>query len=149
MDNLIKDTNHWQNLNPPLSPNEYEVELYKHHTKGFGPVCLLGMTKELINLCDFMVDLNPIKQTKPVLKHDWAEINEWSEVVIGDGALNLSGLSLVDKLFKNSNKVICRVFLKKLDGMKYATHFPTEFPGASLVIPTQENVVMVVWERLF
>ncbi len=149
MNYLIKDTDHWQNLSPPLSPNEYEVELYKHHSKGFRPICLLGMTKELINLCDFMVDLNPIKQIKPVIKSDWTEINECAGVILGDGVLNLTGLSLIDNLLKNSNKIICRVFLKKLDGMKYATHFPTEFHRDSLVVPNQYNLAMVFWDKSF
>lgn len=149
MKNLIEDSHHWQNLQPPLSPNDYEVELYRHHTKGCGPICLLGMTKKLIPLCDFMVDLNPIKQEKPVIKCDWSQIKEQVEVVIGDGVLNLSGLGLVDELLKITNRLICRVFIKKLDGMKYATHFPKEFPKSKLVIPTQENVVLVVWDNSF
>lgn len=147
MKKLIKDTNHWQNLNPPLSPNEYEVELYRHHIRGYGPICLLGMTKELIPLCDFMVDLNPIPKEKPVIKCDWAKIKQESEVIIGDGVLNLCGLELVKDLLQVTNKLICRVFLEKLDGMKYATHFPKEFPESSLVVPTQENVVIVAWEK--
>jgi hypothetical protein len=31
--------------------------------------------------------------------------------------------------------------------MKYATHFPQEFPNAKMVIPTQEDIAMVVWEN--
>jgi hypothetical protein len=147
MENLIKDTNHWQNLNPPLSPNKYEVELYRHHIRGYGPICLLGMTKELIPLCDFMVDLNPIKQEKPVIHSDWSHIKQECDVIIGDGVLNLCGLDLANNLLKITNKLICRVFMNKLEGMKYATYFPNEFPGSSLVIPTQENVVMVIWEK--
>lgn len=147
MKNLIKDTNHWQNLMPPLSPNGYEVELYKHHTKGHKPICLLGMTKELISICDFMVDLNPIKQEKPVIMSDWSQINQMCDVIIGDGVLNLSGIDLVSVLMKKTNKLICRIFLKKLEGMKYATHFPNEFSNSSIIIPTQENVVMVIWEK--
>jgi hypothetical protein len=147
MNDLIKDTSHWQNLKPPLSPNEYEVELYRHHIKGHGPICLLGMTKELIKLCDFMVDLNPIQQEKPVLRSDWSQINRHVDVIIGDGVLNLCGLDLLNNLLKITNKLICRVFMNKLEGMKYATYFPNEFPGSSLVIPTQENVVMVIWEK--
>jgi len=147
MNDLIKDIDHWQNLKPPLSPNEYEVELYRHHIKGYGTICLLGMTKELISICDFMVDLNPISQEKPVIKSDWHQIKQDCDVVIGDGVLNLCGLDLVESLLKITNKLICRVFLKKLEGMKYATYFPNEFPGATMVVPTQENIVMVIWEK--
>lgn len=142
-----EDANHWQNLNPPLCPNEYEVEIYKHHIKGFGPICLLGMTKQLSPYCDFMVDLNPMPQYRPVIKCDWNNLTEHAEVIMGDGVINLEGLQIIDKLIKNYNKIICRVFLKKFSWMKYASHFPQKFPTASLVIPTQDDIVMVVWER--
>ena len=144
---MIKDTEYWQNLSPPLCPNSYEVELYHHHSKGYGPVCLLGMTKELQPLCEFMVDLHPVQQTKPVLRGDWRDIKEFAEVFIGDGVVNLVGLDLVDDLLKIAEKVVLRVFLKKFPWMKYATHFPDKFPGSSIVIPTQENIAIVVWEK--
>ena len=147
MDKLIEDVDHWQNLKPPLSPNEYEIEIYRHYTKGHKPICLLGTTKELIGLCDYMVDLNPTEKSKPVVKCDWKNFNDFSEVVIGDGVLNLVGIDLVYHLLKNSKKVVCRVFLKKLEGMKYAQYFPSEFIDAKLVIPTQKNVAIVVWEN--
>ena len=147
MESPLNDTQHWQNLRPPLAPNEYEVEIYRHHSRGMGAVCLLGMTKSLIPLCDFMVDLNPIPQEKLVVKNDWAELKVRPNVILGDGVLNLSGMGLVEKLLSASDKVVCRVFLRKLEGMKYAQHFPTEFPGAELVIPTQDDVAMVVWGR--
>jgi hypothetical protein len=146
---IINDAEHWKNLFPPLCPNVYEIELYKHHSKGYGPICLLGMTKELQNLCDFMVDLYPTNQQKPVIKENWNNLKEYAEVVIGDGVLNLEGLQLVDKLINRYEKLIFRVFLKKFPWMKYATHFPQEFPGASLVIPTQEHIAMVIWDNTF
>jgi len=144
---MIHDTQHWQNLKPPLSPNEYEISLFKFHTHGLNPVCLLGMTKELIPLCDFMVDLNPIEQNKPVIKSDWKQLDKKSSVIICDGGLNLTGLELVDHLLQLTEKIVCRVFLKKLEGMKYAEYFPQEFFGAELVIPTQENVAIVIWNK--
>jgi hypothetical protein len=144
---MIDDTNHWQNLKPPLSPNPYEVELFKFHINQLHPVCLLGMTKELIPLCDFMVDLNPIPQNKPVIQSDWKQLDQKSSVIIGDGILNLSTLDIIDHLLELTTKIVCRVFLKKLEGMKYAQHFPKEFAGAELVIPTQKDVVMVIWNK--
>ena len=142
---MIHDTQYWQNLQPPLAPNAYEVELFKLHTNGLHPVCLLGMTKELIPLCDYMVDLNPIPQNKPIIQSDWKNLNKESSVIIGDGVLNLAGLELINCLLKLTTKIVCRVFLKKFNGMKYAQHFHTEFLGASLVIPTQENISIVIW----
>lgn len=147
-DKLIRDTKHWQNLRPPLSPNEEEVAIYEKKCLGRRPVCLLGMTKELIYLCDYMVDLNPTSQAKPVIKSDWAsfDVSAPAEVVIGDGVLNLAGPGLVDLLLKRHEVVVCRVFKRKLEGMKYATHFPTSFPGAKEVLETQPDIVMVTWE---
>jgi hypothetical protein len=142
----IQDKNHWENLKPPLSPNDYEIEIYRHHIKGLKPVCLLGNTKKLVPLCDFMVDLNPNDNLeKEVLKSDWRNFEKFSEVTIGDGVLNLEGQDLVYDLLKFTKKVICRIFLKKLEGMKYAQHFPNSFFDAEMVIPTQENVVIAIW----
>jgi|LakMenE18May11ns_1017448.scaffolds.fasta_scaffold9018040_1 hypothetical protein len=144
---MIKDLNYWQNLSPPMCPNSYEIELYHHHVKGCGPVCLLGMTKQLQHLCEYMIDLHPIKQDRPVLRKNWNEIDTYSEAFIGDGVLNLEGLQLVDKLLKNCEKLVFRVFLKKFSWMKYEKHFPDKFPNAKFVIPTQEDIAIVVWEN--
>lgn len=144
---IKEDINHWQNLKPPLCPNSYEIEIYSHHTKGHSPVCLLGMTKELQFLCDYMVDLHPIEQSKPVYKKDWKNFSENAEVIIGDGVLNLEGLDLVDLLINKCKKLIFRVFLKKFDWMKYAIFFPNHFPKSSLVIPTQKDIAIVVYEN--
>lgn len=140
----LLDTRHWQNLKPPLSPDEREVEIYARHCGQDRPVCLLGMTKELIHLCDYMVDLNPIPQEKPVIRSAWEDFRGRAEVILGDGVLNLAGIGLAQTLSQRCGRLVCRVFLKKLDGMKYATHFPDNFPGAE-VIETQPNVAMVIW----
>lgn len=142
---IKKDTKYWQNLLPPMSPNEYEVEIYKHHIKGYKPVCLLGMTEKLQPICDFMVDLYPIEQNKLVIEQNWNDLKEPAEAVIGDGVINLEGLQLVEKLIKNYQRLVFRVFLKKFEWIKYAQHFPTEFPGSKLIIPTQENIAIVVY----
>lgn len=144
---IQEDIQHWQNLQPPLCPNSYEIEIYSHHTKGLKPICLLGMTKELQFICDYMIDLHPIKQNKPVYKKDWKEFNDNAEAIIGDGVLNLEGLELVNLLYSKCKKLIFRVFTKKFDWMKYACYFPKEFPKANLVIPTQKDIVMVVYEN--
>lgn len=144
--NLLEDTEHWQNLRPPLSPNEYEVEIYKRHISSF-PVCLLGMTKELIPLCDYMVDANPVRQEKKIIQCDWNDFKERPSVIIGDGVLNLCGIELAHKMANLADKVICRVFMKKIEGMKYAKFFPKDFVDADLVIPTQKDVVIVVWSN--
>lgn len=142
---LLYDTDHWQNLKPPLCPDPREVEIYARLCGEARPVCLLGMTKELILLCDYMVDLNPIPQEKPVIRNSWEDFEGHAEVILGDGVLNLAGIGLVQTLSRKCKKLVCRVFLKKLDGMKYATHFPNDFPGSEESFETQPNVAMVTW----
>lgn len=146
-DKLLGDTKHWQGLKPPLSPNKEEVAIYERLCREFGPVCLLGMTKELVHICDYMVDLNPIPQPKPVIKSGWANFRGLSEAIIGDGVLNLAGVELATNLITRCEILVCRVFLKKLEGMKYATHFPNHFPGSHEVIETQPDVAIVVWRN--
>jgi len=145
-DKLIQDTKHWQNLKPPLAPKEDEVKIYESLCES-GPVVMLGMTKELVHLCEYMVDLNPIPQKKPVVKSEWAGFQGLAGTIIGDGVLNLAGPGLVDDLLPRCDRMACRVFLRKLEGMKYAMHFPTSFPGASRIISTQADVAIVVWDN--
>ena len=145
-DKMISDTDHWQNKPPPLSPNEQEIAIYKNLIADTKPVYLLGMTKSLVELCDFAVDLNPIKINKPTIKANWLELEGIKAgAIIGDGVVNLAGLGLVKKASLVAQKLICRVFLKKFDWMRYATHFPNEFPGC-LVIPTQADIAIVQWD---
>jgi len=144
---LVNDSAHWQQLQPPLSPCTGEVTIYQQQLNGFKPVYLLGMTKELVPLCDVAVDLNPRAIGKPTLDCDWNNLEIQAGAIIGDGVINLAGMALVEKLLQCCDRLVCRVFLQKLPGMKYATHFPQHFPGASLVLPTQEHVVIVVWDK--
>jgi len=146
-DKLIQDTQYWQGLMPPLAPNEEEVGIYEEMCREYGPVVMLGMTKELVRVCEYMVDLNPIPQPKPVLKSDWSEFSGLAGTIIGDGVLNLTGLGLVRTLSDRCDRLVCRVFLKRFDGMKYATHFPSSFSGARRVIATQPDIAIVVWDN--
>lgn len=144
-DRMIKDTDHWHGLLPPMAPNAEEVALYRKFIGESRPVYLLGMTKDLLDLCDVAVDLNPVPTTKSVLLANWLEMDGFQAgVVIGDGVLNLAGMELVERVSKLSKKLICRVFLKRQPWMKYATHFPKSFPGATIT-QTQPEIAMVVW----
>lgn len=55
---MIEDYNHWHHQKPPLCPNDYEIRLYKELINDLKPIYLLGLTKELIDLCDYAVDLH-------------------------------------------------------------------------------------------
>lgn len=107
---------------------------------------MLGMTKELVHLCEYMVDLNPIPQIKPVVRAEWGDLSSMADVIIGDGVLNLAGPELADKLRCKCDRLLCRVFKRKFEGMKYATHFPTRFPGATEITETQPDIVIVTWD---
>ena len=81
--------------------------------------------------CDLAVDLNPIDIGRPTLKADWNDLTGPFGAVVGDGVVNLAGYQLADKMLGVADLFIARVFLEKLPGMKYATHFPKEFPDAT------------------
>ena len=146
--NLIKDTLHWENLKPPLAPNEDEVLIYRQFIGDSTPVYLLGMTKELVPLCNVAVDLHPRDIGKPTIKSDWNDLDGIKVgAIIGDGIINLTGFDFIEKTLLLTDKLICRVFMAKQPGMKYATFFPTEFPGKHSIIHTQENIAIVKWEK--
>lgn len=143
---IIEDTAHWQNLTPPLCPNEEEISLFKQAIGGKKPVYLLGLTKQLLDLCDVAIDINPIPISKPTLKLDWNELAGFNaEVIIGDGVMNLVQFDF-NKLASLTKRFVCRVFLRKHPGMKYATLFPNDFPNATSVTHTQDGVALVVWD---
>ena len=143
---IIEDTDHWHGKLPPFSPNEAEVVIYKQLIGDLFPVCLLGMTEKLVPLCDVAVDLNPVSINKITIKCNWNDLKDHYAVIIGDGVINLEGMQFVENMSKLCDRFISRVFLNKLEGMKYATFFPNEFPGSKEVIHTQENIAIVIWE---
>ena len=142
---LIKDVNNWHGRQPPFCPNEKEIEIYKEFIAGSKKVCLFGATKELMNLCDLAVDLNPINNFDKIIKSDWFDMCDPQDCIIGDGILNLYGDNLLHHISTISKTLVTRVFMKKLEGMKYAKFFPTNFPNNSRVIITQPDIAMVQW----
>ena len=146
---MISDTTNWQNLKTPgFFPNEAEVEIYKKYIADLKPVYLLGMTQELAPYCDIAVDLTPVPVGIPTIQANWLDLTGFEAgAIIGDGVINLTGFELVDKMSKLTKVLVCRVFIKKLDGMKYATFFPkeSELPNPTKVIKTSDSTVMVLW----
>jgi hypothetical protein len=142
---MIDDYDHWHNRKPPFCPNEHEIKLYKDLIGNSKPVYLLGLTSELIDFCDFAVDLHKSDLKKSICL-DWFQLDNINAgAIIGDGVLNITDFSLVEKMSKLTKKLILRVFLKKLEWMKYANFFPKEFPGAK-IIETQPDIAIVYWE---
>lgn len=147
LEKLITDKDNWHGRNPPFCPNLEEVEIYKKLTKDQHPICLFGVTKELGDLCDFAIDLNPVPYPKFTVKANWFDIkNQFINCIVGDGVFNLYGDELLQHVSTISKTFVTRVFMKKLDGMKYAKFFPTDFPKASTVIMTQPNIAIVRWD---
>lgn len=146
--NLTDDVLHWQNLKPPLCPNEQEVAVYRELIGDSTPVYLLGMTKQLVELCDVAVDLNPRDIGKPVIKSNWNDLSGfYAGAIIGDGIINLTGFDFIQKSLSLTDKLICRVFMAKQPGMKYATFFPRDFPGNHRTIVTQKDIAIVIWQK--
>lgn len=141
---MIEDYDHWHGRKPPLCPNEYEINLYKELIGDLKPVYLLGITNELLDLCDVAVDLHPNNISK-ALCLNWYDLdNIKAGAIIGDGVLNITNFDLIDRMSRLTKKLILRVFLEKQDWMKYANFFPKEFPGAT-VVETQPKIAIVTW----
>ena len=142
------DIDHFNNLNPPLCPNNDEITVYKKHL-GTGKKLLLGYTKQLINLCDDAMDLNPpANLISSIIKQDWFTITDFYDTIIGDGVLNLVGGKLVQYLSTHCNTLIIRFFTDKIDGMKYATNFRnnTIFMLPDTIIHTQPSCKILIWK---
>lgn len=159
---MISDTDHFSNLQPPLAPNNTEVDIYVKYIKGTS--LLLGYTSQLISLCTDSMDINPPESGLPsinplkeelsisrnTIKQDWFTIDKFYNTIIGDGVLNLVGGSLVEYFFTNKlcDTLIIRFFTEKIDGMKYATYFShnTNFKiSPNIVIDTQAKCQILIW----
>lgn len=143
---IAEDKGHWHGHQPPFSPNDYEVEIFKELVKDKKPVCLLGMTKQLLPFCDFAVDISPVETDKKTIQCNWFDMTDHAEIMIGDGVLNLTEFKFLEITKKLCKTFACRVFQKKLPGMKYAKFFPQEFPYNPKLIPTQKDITIAVWE---
>jgi hypothetical protein len=148
--NMIPDINHFNNLSYPLAPNEHEVSIYTKYING--TTLLLGYTKQLIDLCDVAIDLNPplnppLNLNNKIIKQDWFTITGHYNIIIGDGVLNLVGGKLVQYLSTHCNTLVIRFFTEKIDGMKYATYFKynTEFLLPDIIIDTQTSCKILIW----
>jgi hypothetical protein len=55
---------YWASLQPPLSPTEEDVEVFRRHMLD-GTTLLLGCTRQLIPLSDVQMDLDPWYSAPP------------------------------------------------------------------------------------
>ena len=142
--NYFKDDPHWSNVPYPLKPCDAEVLEYKKHLLE-GTTLLLGSTIQLIDLCDEAIDLCPRHPHPKIKKGDWFELNGFYTNIIADGAINLTGPSLIDAVRPHCKRFVSRVFSKKLPQMKYAELFYSEFPNAIKVAEINESCPMFIW----
>lgn len=140
--------NHFSNLTPPLSPNKLEINIYSQYILPESRTLLLGYTKELYELCDEAIDLNPPLLDSKIIQGDWFKIDRFYDTIIGDGVLNLVGGDLVTYLSTHCRRLIIRFFTEKNPGMKYATQFRlnTEFLLPDIMIETQLKCKILVWD---
>lgn len=152
---MITDSEHFNSLTPPLSPNQDEIEIYQKYITDHNEILLLGYTKELIKFADISVDLNFPENLNALddielIKDDWFNIPNYGKkygTIIGDGVLNLVGGSLVERLRRSCDRLIIRFFTSKINGMKYATYFAhnTNFLLPDKIIDTQESCKILMW----
>ena len=142
---------HYANLVPPLSPNNYEVEIFKQYVNKFRTekkCLLLGFTKELIDFADIAIDIDPPPNCdKKIKTDDWFNINEYHDIIIGDGCINMVGGNLVEHLSHFCGTLVIRFFMEKLPDMKYATRFRynTPFLLPDTIIETQPLCKILIW----
>lgn len=120
------DKTHWLSLQPPSAPWDEDVEVYRRLMVP-GRVLLLGCTEKLLPLADQALDLQPLYADAKIRQGDWLENSDFFENIIGDGVFHLDARMSVDLLEmakRCSQTLICRSFTKRLEGMRYAQHFP-------------------------
>lgn len=91
---------------------------------------LLGSTRELLNLCDVALDVDPVYADKKIIVGDWLENTMFFENIIGDGVLNFNE-DLCNKLLKmaekNCSQFMVRAFNYRLPIMQVADYFPSVY----------------------
>jgi hypothetical protein len=143
-------TNHWTTLVPPLAPSDEDVQTYANLIVG-DKVMLLGSTFKLLSLSTVAYDIEPQYPVEKIHKSDWLDIEDVADTVLADGCLALDRTlsdALLTKFQHQCKRFIARTFNRRLDGMKYATFFPTTtdfniMPTSSLVL---EDYSFHVWD---
>lgn len=152
---MFNDTDHWSNLKQPLAPNEEEIGIYKTAIDMMGENLLLGYTKELKPLCNRSVDNDPNIKLENHLCLDWFDMKDISvDLIIGDGVLNLYGPQLLPVIMKHCNVFMSRVFVRKVEGMRYAKYFMADFylnkdfvKPKMIHLMTNDDAVICIWKN--
>jgi hypothetical protein len=117
---------YWASLQPPLSPTDADVEIFRQHMRQ-GTTLLLGCTRQLIPLSDVQMDLDPWYAAPTVVRQDWVTNSVQYTNILADGSLNL-GKNLCDQTLEmcshHASVLIARVFSRRLISMRVASYFP-------------------------
>jgi hypothetical protein len=141
----LENDNHWTAAPYPLRPCTEEVEIYKNNLLS-GKTLLLGCTTPLLDICDEAIDLVVRVQNPKIRQGDWYNISGFYDNIITDGAINLTGPSLIDAVKPHCKQLISRVFSRKFSYMKYAKLFYTEFPNATKIAEINESCPIFIWK---
>lgn len=119
--------NYWEKeLKPPYSPSDDDFYIYKNNLLA-GTTLLLGCTHKLIKISNVQLDIDPWYKANTVITGNWIDNKDFYKNIIGDGVFNFTK-DLTDKtLLMCSNyceRLIVRLFNKKLPNMKVASYFP-------------------------
>ncbi len=143
------DKNHWLSLAPPLAPSDADVEVYKN-LLGPGRVLLLGSTPKLLPLSDRALDLEPLYADPKIARGDWRENEDFFDNIIGDGVLNLEKTlcdGILEMCRRRSKVLLSRTFRRRLDAMRYASHFPRgdDFPIRPAELIERNEYIFYKW----
>ena len=145
----MNDPDYWQNLDKnghvKVVPVDEEVRAYRRMSIGDRRL-LLGETKQLMPWCTEAVDMYPCGEYEKTFQGDWMNLDGHWDTIMGDGAINLVGIELVEAVRPHCDRLVVRVFEEWIHEWKYATHFPTQFPGALTTYRIQEGTRMVIWD---
>ena len=145
------DSEYWKkDLPHPLSPSKSDVEIYKQFMTT-GTTLLLGLTKSLMDISDFQMDLDPWIKSKSVITGDWKDNSKYYDNIIGDGVLSFTK-ELADNLIEMAKSCcevfICRTFTQKLPIMRIADNFPKpeDFNTPPNFVIERPNYSFYIWK---
>lgn len=123
---MIVEKEYWAGLLPPLAPSKEDVDLYSKYLLA-GSTLLLGSTRQLIDLSDVQMDIDPQDYVPNPIKQDWAANTENYTNIVGDGVTAFTKElcdGVIEMASKHCKRLIVRSFNRKLPTMRIAAYFP-------------------------